>query len=88
VSTRTGKETLYLDQVPQGVAYNGPWLWQLSSTARTTIAAGTFPLFASETGLDSYRFHLTVIAPEPGSLAALTAGLGLAGFALRRRRRP
>jgi len=77
--------TLYLDQVPAGVSYNGPWQWELSATARTDIPAGTFAPFESETGLDSYRFHLTVAVPEPSGLVVLAGGVAV--LALRRKRR-
>jgi hypothetical protein len=77
--------TLYLDQVPAGVTYNGPWQWEAPATTWTEIPAGTFTPFASETGLDGYKFHLTVVVPEPGSLLALAGGLTL--LHLRRRRR-
>jgi hypothetical protein len=68
------------------VTYNGPWQWQLSPIAWTNIPAGTFTPFVSQTGLDSYRFHLPVVTPEPGSLAGLAAGLGLIALVRLRRR--
>jgi hypothetical protein len=76
---------LYLDYVPPEASWEGPTVFDISVTGYTYF---DLPIVAVSNPLDGVRMHFTVATPEPSSLLALGGGLmGLAGLALRRRRR-
>ena len=79
---------LYLDYVPAGIVYNGPYEWDLMDMLYSNRKYVEFPAFVSTTGLDGYRFHITVTAiPEPTTLLPLAGAAITAGVIWRRRQR-
>ena len=74
--------TLRLVQIPVGVSYTGPTQWDQNH------GPISLPFYATDNPLTGYRFQAVVTAvPEPSSMLALVAGMGVMGAAFRRRSR-
>ena len=83
------RRTLRLVHVPDGVAYSGPFQWDLPlATTKGGDYIAVLPAYRTDDPLTGYRFEIEIehVIPEPSSLLALVFGLAGLGVVMRRRR--